>query len=338
MLVQTLLGLIASGAAVIAAGSVLARAGDTISAHTGLGGLWIGSLLLATATSLPELATDIAAVRMGLPDLAAGDLFGSSMSNMLILAILTLMPGSDLFGKAALSNAPLIALAMTLTACAGIIVLAGPEVSFLRVGPGSWLLAIVYLTGIRLVLRRRGTAGDSDDPGRDGEGPRSDPQPRPDQPSIRRAGFIFAAASVVILFAAPLFASAAGDLAELTGLHASFVGTWLLGFSTSLPELATTIPAVRMRAYDLAVGNLFGSSAFNMTMFVPLDIAQGDQPLLNAVEPVHVVSAIVAIVLMAIALAGILTRTESRSSLLRPSGTMMISVYFAGLVLVYLAS
>ncbi len=56
-----------------------------IAERTGLGRLWIGVVPLATATSLPEVATDIAAVRFGALDLAAGDLFGSSMADMLIL-------------------------------------------------------------------------------------------------------------------------------------------------------------------------------------------------------------------------------------------------------------
>lgn len=48
-------------------------------------------MLLASATSLPELTTDLVAVRLGAPDLAVGDLFGSSMANMLILAIIDLV-------------------------------------------------------------------------------------------------------------------------------------------------------------------------------------------------------------------------------------------------------
>ena len=86
---------LAAGAVVVVAGTALARYADAIAKATGLGRLWIGSVLLAGATSLPELTTDVAAVRLGATDLAVGDLFGSSMANMLILAIIDLLsPGS----------------------------------------------------------------------------------------------------------------------------------------------------------------------------------------------------------------------------------------------------
>lgn len=92
-----MLGFVLSAVAVIAAGVVLARAGDVIAARTRLGSVWVGTIFLAGATSLPELATDVAAVRMGAPDLAAGDLFGSTMANMLILGLVSFSPGRELF-------------------------------------------------------------------------------------------------------------------------------------------------------------------------------------------------------------------------------------------------
>src|SRR3990172_12419645 len=102
---QPILAFLLSGAVVVVAGSVLARMADAISEHTGLGRLWVGAVLLAAATSLPELATDVAAVRIGAPDLAVGDLFGSSLANMLILALIDLLlPRRRLFGEAAFDH------------------------------------------------------------------------------------------------------------------------------------------------------------------------------------------------------------------------------------------
>lgn len=80
-----------SAAAVVGAGVVLARYGDAIATGSGLGGLFIGMLLLATATSLPEIVTAASAAAVGSPDLAIGDLLGSSMANMAILAFTDLL-------------------------------------------------------------------------------------------------------------------------------------------------------------------------------------------------------------------------------------------------------
>ncbi len=83
-----------AAAIIVAAGTFLSRFADIIAEVTGMGRLLIGSILLAGATSLPELSVDISAVRKGLPNVAVGDLMGSSLMNLLILGIVDLLPGS----------------------------------------------------------------------------------------------------------------------------------------------------------------------------------------------------------------------------------------------------
>lgn len=344
-----LLGFVLSAALVVGAGTVLARNGDVIAARTRMGGVWIGSIFLAAATSLPELTTDISAVRMGVPDLAVGDLFGSSMANMLILGIVSLGPGADLFRRAALDNALLIAMAVLATAVAAAALLVQPEPTLLGLGPGPLVLFILYLGGTRLLYQQttvmRAATAEVEMGAAD---PAATVPPRPaapepegphdGAPSLRRASLMFAGAALVILFAGPLFAHSASTLAEITGLEASFVGTWLVGFSTSLPELVTSLAAVRLGAFDLAVGNLYGSNAFNMALLLPLDVADGGGALLASVAPVHALSALVAIVMMAIGLAAVVYRARGRLSLLEPSSGLMILAYVVGLALIFAGS
>ena len=75
---------------VVVAGTFLARIGDEIAEHTGLGRIFVGALFIAIAMSLPELGTDVAAAASDAPNLAIGDLFGSSMADMAILALVDL--------------------------------------------------------------------------------------------------------------------------------------------------------------------------------------------------------------------------------------------------------
>ena len=349
--VLTFLG---TGAVIVLAGTLLARSGDVIAARTRLGGLWVGSIFLAVATSLPELTTDIAAVRMGEPDLAAGDLFGSSMANMLILALVTLLPaGRELFARATLDHALYATLAIILTSIAAAVILASPSLTVMGVGPGSLVLVAVYLVGIRTIFRHTviaqvaGTTAETHAPVPAGGVAASATNDRPDRagetrtggplPALRPTVIRFLAAALLILLAAPRFADAANDLAIITGLGTTFVGTWLVGMATSLPELATSIAAVRLGAYDLAVGNLFGSNAFNMSLFVVLD-AVHDGPLLADVAPAHAISALVAIVLMAVGLSGLVYRAKRRFAMLEPSGVAMLLIYLAGLALVFTAT
>ena len=335
-----------AGVVVVAAGTLLARSADVIAARTRLGGLWVGSVLLALATSLPELMTDIAAVRLGEPDLAAGDLFGSSMANMLILAFITLLPaGRDLFTRAALDHALYAALAIIITCVAAVLILAAPRTSVLGIGPGSLLLLVIYLIGARAIFRHTvvaPAAGRSVEMGARVTEPATGAADHVaatatasgQQLALRPAILGFLGAAALILLAAPRFADAANQLATITGMGTTFVGTWLVGVSTSLPELVASIAAVRIGAHDLAVGNLFGSNALNMSIFVALDGVHGG-PVLSDVGPAHAVSALIAIALMSVGLAAMVYRAKRRFALLEPSSAAMIVAYFAGLAVVY---
>jgi cation:H+ antiporter len=158
------------------------------------------------------------------------------------------------------------------------------------------------------------------------------------QPSLTSVAIRFSLAALVLLLVAPLFARSAAGVAAATGLGATFMGTWLVGFSTSLPELVTSIAAVRLRAYDLAVGNLFGSNAFNMAVFPFLDLLNPTGPVLHVINPAHVISALVAMVLMGIALAALVYRGKGRLSLIEPSSALIVLGYVLGLALVLLRS
>ncbi|MEW6268714.1 MAG: hypothetical protein AB1689_05380 [Thermodesulfobacteriota bacterium] len=332
--------LLASAAVVGFAGVRLARDGDAIAARTRLGGLWVGSVFVAVATSLPELMSDVSAVLLGAPDLGVGGLFGSNISNMLTLAIVSLVPGRDVFRRAAIDNALAASLAITLTASAAICVLLQPRESVLGVGVGPLLLALGYVAGVRTLFRNSElarTAARVEEMGDEAKTVRAGTAPETDHQELRRAirGFVLAAA--VILVAAPLFAASANALAEATGLAKSFVGTWLVAIATTLPELVTSLAAVRIRAYDLAVGNLFGSNAFNMSLFLALDLAAPGS-IFAAVSPVHALSGLIAMVLMGIGLAAIVYRAAGRLAALEPSAALMMVLYAVGIWLVYLQS
>lgn len=85
------IGLMVSAATIVYSGTKLSRYGDVIAEKTGMGRTWIGVLLMASVTSLPELVTGISSVTQGLPDIAAGDVLGSCVFNMVILASLDLI-------------------------------------------------------------------------------------------------------------------------------------------------------------------------------------------------------------------------------------------------------
>jgi cation:H+ antiporter len=333
--------LIAS-AVVVMAGTVLARSGDVIAARTKLGGAWMGAVFLAFATSLPEIITDISAVRLGAIDLAVGDLFGSSMANMLILALISLAPaGVDMFRKVALDHAlyGCLAIVMTVLATMGIVTRMAAPV--LGIGAWSIVLVVTYAVTSSIAFRASAvvqTAG--------GVTEMSGAESAPSEVgateagvlhappmSLRRAMIQFLVAALVIVVAAPQFARAAEGLAVVSGLGHTFVGTWLVGLSTSLPELVTSMAAVRLRAYDLAVGNLFGSNAINMTIFAVLDPFHS-APILSVASADHILTALVSVALMTVAL-GTLVLRGKRVAAREPGSVLLLFGYVSGIALVY---
>src|SRR5690554_5037925 len=78
---------------IVLAGTALSRAADVIAEKTRLGGLWVGSILLAGTTSLPEVVTSASAGVMGLPDIAVGNVFGSNVFNLFIIPVADLLEG-----------------------------------------------------------------------------------------------------------------------------------------------------------------------------------------------------------------------------------------------------
>lgn len=324
-LLAVLLGLAAGATGVVYAGIVLAKSADVIATKTGLGGLWLGMVLLAFATSLPELATAAVTVLIDAPDLAAGNLFGSNMANMLILAALNLVPGNAVFRRASLDQALSATLAITLTAMAAGFVLLATPLAVGRLGPGSLLLITTYLVGSRAILRHTASADGGEEPSPDADdGP---------EWSLRKAAGIFLVGTVVVTVAAPVFGLAAEGAVELTGLTESFVGVIVLGVATSLPEVVTSLAALRIGAHDLAVGNLFGSNAINMVMFVPLDLLT-PASILATVDPVHAFVGLASIVMMGLALGAIALRSRRRLSLLEPSSGLIILTYVVSVMIV----
>lgn len=332
MLVSTIAFLV-SAAAVVTAGAVLTRAADAIAEATGLGRAWIGAVLLAGATSLPEIATDLSAVRMNAPNLAAGDLFGSSLANMLILAIVDQLSrkGGGVLRGAAIENALTGCLAIILNTLGALFVLTKWRTTLLGVSPQSLVLLLVYLGGTRTVYRNGVRHAETLASASQQKAPAS-------SRTLKRSLAVFAGAAAIILVASPALAWSAKQLAQVTGLGSTFIGTWLLGLSTSLPELATSLAAVRIGAFDLAVGTLFGSNSFNMVIFAVLDLASPAGSIFSGLSRAHAISGTLAVVLMGLGLASILYRAERRFVMLEPDSALMILVYLFSIWIMYVHS
>lgn len=325
---------ILSALVIIVAGSFLTKFADKISETTGWGRMFVGGLLLAGATSLPELMVDLKAVELDLPDLAVGDLLGSSLFNLLILATLDFTYPSvfrhTAFSPKFLHHSLAAVLTIVLTAIVGIGIASRLETSFFGLSLFSWAIVIVYLYGLRLIFLE---GSDNSMHAVSSESERILPNTSKYRSLITAfSGYI--ASAFGILLAAPYLVESADEIATHSGLGHTFIGTTLVALATSLPELVSTLAAFRMGAPDLALGNIFGSNAFNMILFVPLDFMY-PKVLFSSVRSIHAVTALIVIAATGIAVMGQLYRKKERSRFAEPSSETVVVVIVLFLFLLY---
>ena len=314
-----------SASLVILSGTYLAKYGDLLADMTGWGRLWVGTLLVAMATSLPELVTIISAVRLPSPQLAIGDALGSTMVNMFGLAVVALLAGGrEFFRRVSPQQAYIAGLAIFLTLVAMAMGAISPSLSVAEVGVAALAILVLYIVGMRLVYLRR-PAGDnlSANP----EGPVL---------TLRRVWLLFGLASLGIVAAAPVLAYSADQIAENTALEASFVGVLGVGVVTSMPEAAVAIAALRYGAVDLLVGNLYGSCAFNILILALADPFYRQGPLFNELGRAEQAAGLFGVLLMTLGLAQFLLRGRDFGRLpVIPTCLAMCLLYFGGVYMVY---
>jgi cation:H+ antiporter len=323
-----------SSIVLVIAGTKLSYYADQIAEQWGLGHVWVGVILLAGATSLPELFSSVSAVLIGEPNLAVGNLLGAGMSNMLALALVDVVYRTKkVLQQVALEQVLIASLAIVLTGLTGLLIVVRYPVAFLHIGIGTAAIAVLYLLGMRVVFRQEDMRRRMHQLERVVAA--EDIPHSAVKKAGQRAAWKFGMAALGIIIAAPFFVSSAKDIATASGMSTSFVGTSLLAIVTSLPELVVTFAAVRMGAFDLGIGNLFGSNAFNMAILLIADIAYVKGPLLAAVDTSHAATAFISILLMSIGVMGIIYRAERRFLLIEPDSALLIVGYIVGISLIF---
>ncbi len=316
------------GAAIAFSGFQLSRQGDIIAARTGLGRTWIGIVLLATATSLPELITgSTAVVWLDLPDLAVGNIFGACLMNLLMLAIADLFhrPGPVLTA-ASRGQVLAAALAILCLAVATLGVMARSPLNHLTVGHiGLYtpVLLACYLIGMRILYRyqkreyREYLAERREEPAVAGV-------------SLGRAGLLFGVHALVVITAALWLPQVASQLAMEMGWRQTLMGTIFVALATTLPELAVTLSSLKIGAVDLAIGDLFGSILFNVNLLAIFDLLSFPYPLLWRAAPTHAATGLMAILMTAIAAVELVYRPEKKILGWLSAAAMLLAFLYAG--------
>jgi cation:H+ antiporter len=219
------------------------------------------------------------------------------------------------------------AFGMLLSAIAALNILTRPAFGLLGVGVGVWVIVGVYALGFRLLKGHGATAADDPDGAE---------AALPATLSVASAWARYVAAAALVIAAAFSLSKSADTIAQATGLGGTFIGTTLVAFTTSMPEVVTTIAAVRLGAVDLAVGNVLGSNIFNMTILLVSDIFYRGGYILSVGSATHAITALVGLILSGLVVLMLVAPTTRRFGRVSLEAVIILGVYLVGSFLVFL--
>jgi cation:H+ antiporter len=307
-------GLLVAGGlvALVVGADVLVRAGAALASWLGIRPMMVGLTVVSLGTSVPELAVGIDAARGGNPGLAVGNIVGANLVNILLILGLSaaLVPialdrPTLRFDLPAMSAAALLIYVLsidgTLTRPDGVILLVG---------------AVSY-TAVLVQLSRRATAGPAEAPVAGVE-----PEARRHRP-LRQVGLLLAAI-VVVVVGAELLVDGSVSIAGSLGVSDAIIGLTIVAIGTTAPELVTTVMSTARGDRDLAIGNLIGSSVYNICAILGLTVVVAPHGIR---VPDEVLAADLALLVVAVAAAVPVFVSGSRIS--RVEGGLFVATYVA---------
>jgi len=326
---------IVCAAAITLAGYLLSKYGDVIAEKTGLGRAWIGAILIAGATSLPELASGVSAVSLlHAPNLAAGAVLGSCLFNLMLIAVMDLnfQPGR------VLANAQEVhilsgGLGVLLLGLVAMGVLIGPGLNgfgVLGISVLSIVIIILYAIGGKMIAGlEKERVGQVLEQGAK--------EMNYANISAHKAYVVFIASAAAVIVLGIWLASIGDRLSTTTGLSRSFVGNLFLAASTSLPEIAASLAAIRLGAIDMAIGNVLGSNLFNVTLLAVYDLADGRANFWASLNNANGFAAVMTMMMTGVVIISLMYRASPRTPYrFSWDGIALISMYVGSIFLLYL--
>ncbi len=283
-------------------GRKVAKYGDIIAVKTGLGGVWIGVILISLVTSLPELFTGISAVTLvDSPDLTVGDLLGANAFNLFNLAVIDILrQNSSLLTTISRTHALTSWFSLFLVLIVAISIFVSNQIHPMSLGWVGWytpLIILLYLLAIwRIFVRERQLPSPAE------SGVFADEE-YPDKV------YPYFGISAAFIIGAGIWLPMIGEeIAVVYGWKQSFVGSLFLAFTTSLPEITVSYTAMRIGASDMAVANMIGSNLFNMTIIPVSDLFYVTGPLLASASLNQIITAATVIIMTLLFIAAIRSR------------------------------
>jgi cation:H+ antiporter len=254
--------IVAGLAGLLFGADLLVRGGAALASHLGVRPIVVGLTVVALGTSLPELAVGIDAVRQGSPGLAVGNIVGTNLVNILFILGLSALIRPIAFERRTLRfDLPAMtaaSLALWLLALDGS--LSWVDGTILCVGGAAYTAGVIW------------TSRQESAPVRADYASRSERRTPSGGRGLLLRGLTVLAGIGLVLLGAELLVDGSIDVARSLEVSDATIGLTVIAIGTSAPELVTTLTSTLRGDRDIAVGNLLGSSVYNIVLILGITV------------------------------------------------------------------
>ena len=331
-LAQSIPAFVACAFAIGVFGTRITGVVDQLADRTGVGEALAGAVLLGAATSLGGSVLSVVAAANGNTDLATGNALGGIAVQFAALAIADFAYRRANLEHAAASAENLMQSGL-LIALLALILLAPtlPDITFWSIHPVTPAMLALYGYGLHLVRTTR--AHPMWRPIRTGETREDRPDNLARVPAAPALAFRFIVLMLILGTAGYLMEHAASSISEATWFSFTAVGVLFTATATSLPELVTSIAAVRRGALTLAVGGIIGGNAFDTLFIAASDVAYRDGSIYHVMPKSVAFWAALTLLMAAVLIMGLIRREKQGPSGIGVESVVLLALYDGGVVL-----
>ncbi|MCK5780784.1 MAG: hypothetical protein KAH04_07160 [Psychrilyobacter sp.] len=321
---------------IILVGKKLSLYGDAIGDLMGIEKSWIGIVMLAGVTSLPEMVTSISATLMGNPQMAVSNIFGSNLFNIFVVFIVDIFVLKKTSFSSNVSTKNFMgafwAIILTLIFLLGFLF---PTEGIMNISLFSLIILGVYFIAMKAIYLYEHQKNDELSEKLEEEKKEIHEVTESGITlSQAKRGFIISAFFVVVLGTGLSFVGDKIAMTPIFGIELgqSFVGLILIALATSLPELTVSIEAIKLGSFDMAAGNLLGSNIFNIMIIFITDLFFRKGNIYSVLTSFHTLTAMFSMLILLIFMMGIMFKHKKR----RYDTYMIGLIYFAAMYILYL--
>lgn len=227
---------------------------DLLNKTTNISGVFIGGILLAGITSLPELVTCLSSIFLNNPYLAIGDILGSNFFNIAMMCFFDILFIKTMFYNYTKNRYYLIYVLLILNYLIMYLFMGGTfNLEIFNIGLPSFIIIITYIFYLKNAKE---------------EETKKEVITTQEHVLLKffLVGLFMVIVSILLTLVVNLIAGKNPNVAS------SFIGAILLGITTSMPEVITFIALIKMKSFDLALSDIIGSNLFNLLILAIGDI------------------------------------------------------------------